>query len=65
MNQKNLEVVEMSLKEYENFRILAQQSNVLFDAKQKCHDVIIVKAPRDKILEWGYDENEEFIEPGN
>lgn len=61
--EKNLDIIEMSLREYENFRLLAAQSNVLFDAKQKCHDVIIVKAPKDKFIEWGY---EEAIEkPGN
>lgn len=44
--------------EYENFRAVAEKYNVDFNVKT-LKNMQEVEAPRDKLLQWGYLEDEE------
>jgi len=50
--------INLNLAEFENFRAIAERFNVEFDVNHR-NDVYIVTAPRDKLLEWGYLEDQE------
>jgi hypothetical protein len=51
--------IKLSLDEYENFRAIAERYNVKFDVKVLRDGMYAIKAPRDKLLEWGYGEEQE------
>ena len=46
--------ITLTLEEYENFRCVAEKFNVKFDVKPIRDNLYMVKAPEDKLLEWGY-----------
>lgn len=50
--------INLNLSEFENFRAIAERFNVEFDVNYR-NDVYIVTAPKDKLIQWGYlDDNE-------
>jgi hypothetical protein len=50
--------ITLTLHEYENFRAIAERFNVKFDVKHT-KELYVVKAPREKLLQWGYLEDQE------
>lgn len=51
--------IALTLSEYENFRAVAERFGVKFEINHK-NDTYLVTAPKDKIIEWGYLEDEEL-----
>lgn len=49
--------ITLTLPEYENFKSIAQKFNVKFDVK-RIEDKYVVKAPEEKLHQWGYLENQ-------
>lgn len=54
--------ITLTLPEYENFRAVAERFNVKFDVK-RTNDLYVVKAPEEKLVQWGYLEQQ--IKPDN
>ena len=50
--------ITLTLSEYENFRSVAERFNVKFDVKHTKDGKCQVKAPTEKLIEWGYEPDE-------
>ncbi len=50
--------IALTLPEYENFRNVAERYNVKFDVK-RTEDTYVVKAPHEKLVQWGYLEQQD------
>lgn len=56
--ERNNAKIMLTNDEYENFRAVAEKYNVDFNVKT-LKNMQEVEAPRDKLLQWGYLEDEE------